>query len=433
MMEYLEHYYKNTNETVYSGQHESGLRVFVMPKKGFTKSYAIIGTRYGSVNTCFTAPGDDEMTVIPDGIAHYLEHKMFDREEGELPVFDRFAAHGADANAFTGFTMTAYLFSAASEVYENLDILLDYTMHPYFTEETVEKERGIIGQEIKMYDDDPDWNVYFNALRAMYKVCPVNRDIAGTTETIAEITAEKLYKCYNTFYHPSNMVLFVTGNVDAAAVGAAVDKAMEGIKNPGEIINHEKEEPKEVSAHEIIGKFDIGTPQFVIGYKLSPAEFSAEKGDVSYEAERNIVAEILFGTGSDLYHSLYDEGLINDSYGYSHESERIYAFTEISGKSSDPRAVYERVKAHVDKVKREGFTKKEFERAKRVLTGNAVSLIDRQESFANEFIRFAAKGSDLLSYPGALSDTTYEDAQKRLCEIDNEYSVLSAVYPKDGE
>ena len=427
-MYFTEKYYSDMKETLYEGEHKSGLKVYVLPKTGFTKSYAILATRYGSVNNLFTAPGDTEATKIPDGIAHYLEHKMFDQEDGSN-VFDKFSAYGANANAFTGFTMTAYLFSAASNFYENLETLLDYTMHPYYTDETVEKEQGIIGQEIRMYEDEPDWNVYFNALRAMYNVNPVNIDIAGTVESIAKITKEKLYKCYNTFYHPSNMVLFATGAVNPTKIGEYVERLITASGNPGEIINHFPDEPSHIAKKEIKDHFDIGTPQFVVAFKDL---YIPGKGEdyVRTDAEMSILLEILAGRGSRLYNTLYEKNLINDSFDASYEGELTYAFSAFSGESQNPDAVYKAVCDEVTLLKKEGIAKDAFERAKRVCYGKAVSLFDRQESFSNAFCRFATKDADLLTYPSFVGKATFEDITKRLYQLDTERCVLSAIYPK---
>ena len=350
-------------------------------------------------------------------------------EEDGSSVFDKFALHGANANAFTGFTMTAYLFSAAADFYENLEILLDYTMHPYYTDETVEKEQGIIGQEIRMYEDDPGWNVYFNALRAMYQVNPVNIDIAGTVESIAEITKEKLYKCYNTFYHPSNMALFVTGNVNADSVGEIVERMITADSDPGEIINHFEKEPEKVAKQKIEAEFDIGTPQFVIAYKLSRLpEPGADY--VKTDAVMSVLCRALFGKNSDIYNELYDGNLINDSFFAGYEGELTYAFAEISGESKNPDEVFERIKKAVEKAKEAGISPEAVESAKRAVVGRSVSLIDRQESFSNEFVRFALKGADLLSYPAAASSVTADEVNEALALLKEDMAVLSAVYPK---
>ena len=206
-----------TGETLYYGTHSSGLDIYIMPKEGYSGSYAIFGTKYGSVDSKFIVPGEKEVTEVPDGIAHYLEHKMFDQPDGSN-VFDKFSRYGGNANAFTSFNITAYLFSATSNVEENLKALLDYVQSPYFTEESVQKEQGIIGQEIRMYDDSGDWKLFFNFIGCLYNDNPVKKEIAGTVESISEITADYLYKCYNTFYNLSNMAIVVAGNVDAEKI-----------------------------------------------------------------------------------------------------------------------------------------------------------------------------------------------------------------------
>ncbi|MBQ8300925.1 MAG: insulinase family protein [Clostridia bacterium] len=189
-----------TGEELYYGKHSSGLGVYIIPKTDYSKTYAIFGTRYGSVDSDFVEPGESEVTSVPDGIAHYLEHKMFDQPDGSN-VFDKFSKYGGNANAFTSFNVTAYLFSATSNVEENLETLMDYVQSPYFTEESVQKEQGIIGQEIRMYDDSGSWKLFFNFLNCLYKEHPVKKEIAGTVESISDITADYLYKCYNTLYN----------------------------------------------------------------------------------------------------------------------------------------------------------------------------------------------------------------------------------------
>lgn len=209
-------------EELYYEKLDNGLDVYFMPKKGFMKKFAVLATNYGSNELEFIPINENEKFRVNEGIAHFLEHKMFEQPDGGN-AFDKFSKLGASANAYTNFTMTAYLFSCTDNFYESLEHLIDYVQTPYFTDENVEKEKGIIEQEIKMYNDDPDWNVYFNCLRAMYKDYPVNVDIAGTVESIYKITKDELYKCYNTFYNPGNMALFVVGDVE-------VDKVMESIK-----------------------------------------------------------------------------------------------------------------------------------------------------------------------------------------------------------
>lgn len=425
--------YLDTMEEICEKTHESGLKIIVAPKKGFTKSYAILGTRFGSVVNRFKAAGDKEETSLPDGIAHYLEHKMFDQENGEI-VFDRFSEHGADANAFTGFTETAYLFGTTADFYDCLDILLDYTMHPYFTNETVEKERGIIGQEIRMYNDDPDWNVYFNALRAMYSVNTVNIDIAGTDESIAKITPELLYKCYNTFYAPENMVLVAVGNVDPDELYMYVSDRLPKKSKNAEAERFFEKEPLEVAKEKIKAEFDIGTPQFVIAFKQKGFDKEAcESTRTEEEAMLNVLSEILFGKGSRLYNELYDEGLINDSFSYSCERTESYGFTAVSGESENPDEVFRRIKEFVDEKRRAGITEEEFLRAQKVCRGNALLAYDSVSEYANALLHFSLKNANYAAYATSVWDLEPEGANEVLsASFDPERAVLSAVYPKGG-
>ena len=204
--------FKQLQEELYHEKLENGLEVYILPKKGFNKTFATFTTKYGSIDNHFVPLESEEYIKVPDGIAHFLEHKLFEKEDGD--VFQQFSKQGASANAFTSFTRTAYLFSSTSNVELNLDTLMDFVQEPYFSEKTVEKEKGIIGQEITMYDDNPDWRLYYGVIQNLYENHPVRIDIAGTVESISHINKDLLYECYGTFYHPSNMLLFVVGPVN---------------------------------------------------------------------------------------------------------------------------------------------------------------------------------------------------------------------------
>ena len=214
--------FKQLQEELYHEKLENGLEVYILPKKGFNKTFATFTTKYGSIDNHFVPLGSEEYIKVPDGIAHFLEHKLFEKEDGD--VFQQFSKQGASANAFTSFTRTAYLFSSTSNVELNLDTLMDFVQEPYFSEKTVEKEKGIIGQEITMYDDNPDWRLYYGVIQNLYENHPVRIDIAGTVESISHINKDLLYECYGTFYHPSNMLLFVVGPVN-------VEQTMKQIKD----------------------------------------------------------------------------------------------------------------------------------------------------------------------------------------------------------
>ena len=338
-----EFYNEKLQEKMQFAVHKSGLRIYVFPKKGFSKYYAIYGTEYGSIDRSFKVPGEEEFSVVPDGIAHYLEHKLFEQEDGGN-AFDLFAKTGASSNAFTSFDLTAYLFSCTDKFYENLDILLGFVNKPWFTKENVEKEQGIIGQEIKMYDDDAEWRVFFNTLTAMYHNNPVKIDIAGTVESIAEITPELLYRCYNTFYNPANMILVMVGDVDIEKAMTYVDKYVDESRNLGEIPRAKFDEPKERVKEIVEQKLLVSRPLFRIGFKENQLDGDCE-AMLKREIATELILEAVFGKTSDFYMELYEEGLIDNSFDAETESTKAYGFTLIGGESSNPKQVYEKIRA----------------------------------------------------------------------------------------
>src|SRR6185312_2151845 len=252
---------------------------------------------------------------VPDEIAHFLEHKLFEKEHGD--VFQDFSVHGASANAFTSFTRTAYLFSATDKLYENTEILLNFVQEPYFTDQTVEKEKGIIAQEITMYDDLPDWRLYFGTIENMFHEHPVKIDIAGTVDSIQEITADHLYECYETFYHPSNMVLFVVGAVDPAEMMDFIKKNQDAktFKEPAEIIRKFPEEPSSAAIRERTLEMDVTKPKLNIGLKCNNTNIQSDEM-LRHELSALLVLDLLFGRTSTFYTEAYHEGLIDESFSY---------------------------------------------------------------------------------------------------------------------
>ena len=411
-------------------QHKSGLRVYLFPKKGFTKYYAIYGTEYGSLNRTFTVPGDSKMTTVPDGIAHYLEHKLFEEENGGN-AFDRFATTGGSSNAFTSFDLTAYLFSCTDNFYENLDILLDFVNHPYFTDENVAKEQGIIGQEIKMYDDEPEWRVFFNSLTAMFHNNPVKIDIAGTVESIAEITPEVLYKCYNTFYNPSNMILVLVGDIEMDKALSYVDKYVSEERNLGRINCFETDEPKERVQEYIEQKLSVSQPIFRIGFKDNSPGMSGNEL-LKKEITTEIILESIFGRSSDLYLELYEMGIIDSTFDCEADIEKSYGFSLIGGESPEPKKVYEIIKERLDKFRNTGIDDETISRAKKVLISQDIKTFNSVERMGNAFIRQLINGQNPLEYKSVVDSITNDDIQKRLCEhFDTQNSVLSVVRPID--
>ena len=326
-------------EELYFETLENGLRVYFMPKKGFVKKYAILATDFGSNDLEFVPKGECDRIRVHEGIAHFLEHKMFEQPDGGN-AFDLFSKYGASANAFTNFNMTAYLFSATENFNECLTHLIDYVQTPYYTEENVEKEKGIIAQEIKMYDDDPSWQVYFNALKAMYQKHNVRIDIAGDVDSIYKITPDELYKCYNTFYNPSNMILFVIGDLDENEVMDVIKKANHSDieKIEGKIQRFPNEEPKEIAQKEIVEKYQVSMPMFNIAYKDEDVNLRG-KELLKKEVVSDILCDMIFKTGSELNEDMYMKGMVNDSFYGGFYSEVEYAFTLISGEGKDPHKV----------------------------------------------------------------------------------------------
>lgn len=418
-------------EELYYEKLDNGLDVYYMPKKGFTKKYAILGTNYGSNELEFIPIGEKEKFRVNEGIAHFLEHKMFEQPDGGN-AFDEFSKLGASANAFTNFTMTAYLFSATENFYESLDHLIKYVQTPYFTDENVEKEKGIIEQEIKMYDDDPNWNVYFNCLKAMYVNYPVNIDIAGTVESIYKITKDELYKCYNTFYNPGNMALFVIGDLDKDKIMDVVESAnnYDLAKLDHKIERFYPEEPKDVAKKEIVEKFPISMPMFYMGYKDNNVGIRGREL-LKKEVAMDILLDMIFGKGGELFEDLYNRGLINDNFGGGFSSQVDYGFTLVVGESKDPRMVQSEIYKYIEKLKKDGLSKEDFDRIKKKNTGQILKSFDSITNIANSFIANNFKGINILDYVEVINEVSFEDVVKRLNEhLVEEYSVISIVEPQ---
>lgn len=403
----------------------SGLKIYILEKPQYNSAYAIFGTKYGSIDTCFSVNGEE--TQVPEGIAHFLEHKLFESEDGD--AFTRYAATGAYANAFTSFDKTCYLFSCTGKFYDNLEILLDFVQSPYFTQQTVEKEQGIIGQEIRMYDDSPAWRVMFNMLMAMYEKHPVRIDIAGTTESIAQIDAELLYKCYNTFYNPSNMFICIAGNVDTERTLKQIRAAIKPCE-PLEIIRINEQESQEVLKPYIEQKLAVAQPLFCFGYK---EPVSAPERSVKERISTAILMEIIAGEVSPLYKKLVDEGLINDEFSSEYFNGYGYSAVIFEGESSDPARVAEEIKAEVERIKRDGIDKKLFSAVRCGMYGNAIRLFDSVESIAMQMVDCAMSDSGLFDEIKYLKSVTAEDVYKRISLLDNEKTVLSVIKPIENE
>lgn len=408
-------HYDNLQETLYYEVMDNGLHVYVLPKPGFQKTYATFATKYGSVDNHFKVEGEPE-TRVPDGIAHFLEHKMFEEPEGD--IFAKFASNGASANAFTSFDQTVYLFSATENIHENLETLINFVQNPYFTDQNVEKEKGIIGQEINMYQDNPDWRVYFGLIEAMYKVHPVHIDIAGTVESIGTITKEDLYTCYNAFYHPSNMLLFVVGGVDPVETMNLIrsNQAGKSYEKQGSIERIFDPEPQGVEEKRRESRLAVSLPKCLFGFKEKQVGLTAEE-QLRRDLTTKLMMDLLFGSSTELYQQLYDEDLISDSFGHEYNSSPQYAFSAVGGDTKDPDQLLERIRTEVDKLKATGFQASDFERARKKKMGGYLRMLNSPENIAHEFTRYQFRGADFFKVLPVYESITIDDVNRRLQEL----------------
>lgn len=401
--------FKQLDETLYYKQLENGLDVYILPKKGFSKTFVTFTTKYGSIDRTFVPIGETEPVTVPDGIAHFLEHKMFEKEDGD--VFQKFSEVGAQANAFTSFTRTAYLFSATDHLYKSTETLLNFVQQPYFTEETVNKEKGIIGQEITMYDDTPDWRLYFGAIENMYHNHPVKIDIAGTIKSIDGITAEHLYTCYNTFYHPSNMLLFVIGAVDPVEMMAFIeaDQRKKEFPEATELTRIFEEEPTTVAVEDRVLHMDVQKPKVYVALKAKETELSGE-AMLKHELAAQIGLECLFGRASTFYTDIYEKGLIDESYGYDFSLEKGYGFAMIGSDTEQPEQLVNAIKEKLAAAEEENlFTTEDVERIKRKKIGFFLRALNSIEFIANQFTRYKFNDMNLFDVVPALEKLTVED------------------------
>lgn len=410
------------NERYYEIDHKSGLKIFVYPKESYSSSYAIFGTKYGSTDNCFRVSEGGKYTVVPEGIAHFLEHKLFESEERD--AFTRYAETGASANAYTSFDKTCYLFSCSNGFSDSLEILLDFVTSPYFTPETVQKEQGIIGQEIKMTNDEPGWASLFTLLKAMYKNHPVSIDIAGTVQSINEITSDLLYECYNAFYNLNNMALAVAGNVTVDDVLAVADK----ILKPADEMKIERKfeaEPKEVVSRYAEKHLNVARPLFAIGYKEN---VGSTRRTLKQSMESEIMLDIIAGRTSCLYEQMMDKGLINTSFNAEYFEGQGYGAHIFSGESENPEEVRKCIDEEISRLQTEGIDSDEFDRMKKKHYGEFIMDFDDVDSVANYLISDYFNGDGLFDGLAVLESITADDINRRLKEsIDINNSSMSVI------
>ncbi len=415
-------------EKLYIEKLENGLTVMIMPKKNIQKKYMIWATNFGSIDNKFIAPNDKEETNIPDGVAHFLEHKMFEQQNGTNSL-DTLTALGVNANAYTTTDHTCYLFECTDNFYPAMDELMDYVQNPYFTDQNVEKEKGIIGQEIQMYDDYPSWAVYMNAMKCMYKNNPIIIDIAGSIESISKIDKEILYKCYNTFYHPSNMVMCFAGEFEPEALIEEVKKRLKPTEKHGEIKRIYPEEPEQIVKKENTQNMEVSMPIFVIGIKdVIDNKNCTSSSIVKKHIAIEILLNMLIGKSSKLYKELYEAELITGEPYLDYEFSKQYAHVSITGQSNDPKKVLEKFEAEIKQMKENDIDLAHFQRVKNMIYGNYVKEYDDVAEICRMFVGDYMKGINSFEYIEEYEQVTPEYTKQVLEEVfKEEKTVLSIV------
>ena len=412
-------------EKVYIEKLENGLTVMIVPRNTTNKKYVIWGTHFGSNDNHFVMPKTKEEVYVPDGVAHFLEHKMFEQESG-INSLDTLMALGVDANAYTTNNHTAYLFETTDHFEEALDELMDYVQHPYFTDENVEKEKGIIAQEIGMYDDDPGWRLYINALDCMYKNNAIKIDIAGTVESISKIDKEVLYKCYNTFYHPSNMLLVVCGNFEPEKMLAGIKRRLIDKEKQGEIERIYPKEEEEINKKYAEKKMEVSMPLFMIGFK----DKINSKNKVQKHIAIEILMNMLIGKSSDLYQRLYKEGILLAQPDLDYEFTDDYAHVLIGGQSKNPEKIKEELLKEIEKQK-EKFDEERFERMNKKVYGDYVVEYNNISDVSRMLLSDYFKGINSFDYIEQYQTVTKEYVQEILREVfDEKRSILSVIKTK---
>ena len=423
-----ERIFPGLGEKIYEDTLPNGLRIKVVPKRGFARSYAFFATDYGSMDTRFRLDGKDY--VSPDGVAHYLEHKMFDMPDGN--ALQKMSQTGASPNAFTSYNITAYHFSCTSMFEENFRTLLQFVSQGYFTQESVEKERGIIAQEIKMYADNPGSRVDENLFRAMYKNHPIRVPVVGTVESIQDITAQTLIDCHRAFYDPSNMVLCVVGDVDPRQIH---DIALEILpKVPGGASERDRgeKEPAAPDQRTITQEMEVSMPMFSVGFK--GAEVPKGPQRLRQEIIGDLAGEILCGESSRLYQEMYESGLIDPGFGVSYSLVRELSMLCLGGDSENPQAVLDAVLQEAQRVVKEGVDEELFLRLKRSAVGRRIRGLDSFEGLCYRLALSDFDGYDYFTFPALYESITAEDVRQLIArEITPEQAVLSVILPKTRE
>ena len=410
-------------------RHPSGLDIYIFPKK-MTSTYAIFGTKYGSIHNCFRV-GDGEFITVPDGIAHFLEHKLFTCEDGS-DAFERFSDYGADANAYTSFNKTCYLFSCTDRLEESLGELIDFVTHPYFTEESVASEIGIISEEIRMYDDNPSDRCFYGMLEAMYEHHSIRRNICGSVESIAQITPALLYDCHRAFYRLSNMALVVCGDVEDTAVLEVANRYLPTVPMTAETVvclNENEREARTVYRPYVEQHMQVSKPLFNIGIKDTdiPSDGVARQ---KKDAAMAILNEMLFSRAGTLYNRLIEKDMISPGLSYGYSISESTAYNSIAGEAEDPKAVLSEIRQYLLQVSEDGLSMDDFIRGKRVMWAEFVKSFDSTDSIANNLFSFICEDCELLSYADLIEQVTFEEVEALFrSSFAEDAFALSVVFP----
>lgn len=403
---------------------DNGMTVIIIPKPGLDKKYIIWGTHFGSIDNRFIMPNSKEEVFIPDGVAHFLEHKMFEQPDGSNSL-DTLMALGLNANAYTTNDHTAYLFECTDNFYEGLDELMDYVQHPYFTEENVEKEKGIIGQEIKMYDDEPSWRLYMNAMDCIYKENPIKIDIAGSVESISKITPDVLYKCYNTFYNPSNMTMVVCGDFNPENLLEEIKKRILPHEKQGTIKRIYPKKENEINKPYKEEQMEVSLPLFAIGFK------DAIENNKEEIVKRHIAIEILLnmiiGKSSEGYKELYEQGILLVEPDMDYEFSNEYAHVLISGQSNNPEKVKEKIRNVIGKYKIDGINEEHFNRISKKVYGDYVVEYNNVGDISRMFLSDKMKGINSFDYIEKYNSVTKEYTEEIMKNVFKEENMVMSV------
>ena len=419
--------YPRIGEEVIRTTLDNGLPVFIVPKKDYRRKYAMFATRYGGMDMRFQLNG--QWLDTPAGIAHYLEHKMFDTEAGN--ALQELAKNGAEPNAFTSNAITCYYFDSTEKFYENLEILLSFVSIPYFTEESVEKEQGIIGQEIGMIEDNPEWQVYKQLMQSLYRHSPARTPVAGSVESISHITAQTLYDCHKAFYTPANMCLVVVGDVKPERIIAAANQILPAKSGPLIRRDYGAEEELTAAEHFVSAAMEVSMPTFLVGFKCPPQHGGEEQH--RFTAIGELACDVLMGESSPLYARLYAEGLINGSFGAAFDLLPGASYVYAGGDSKDPQAVAEAILAEARRLVSQGVDGDYYRRVVNANFGAALKALNSFESIAVSMAEGCFQGYDPYRFPEVYDSITVEDVLDFLRRnMTRDHMALSVITPKEA-